>query len=908
MDGSPGGWAEGNGLVGRTIGHYRVESGLGRGGMGEVYLAQDLRFPRKVALKRMAPALREDPEFHRRFLEEAERAIRIADRRIAQVHDVLDHEGDTFLVMEYVPGPSLRERLHGRLDVRPFLALAIECTEALATAHRQGIVHRDIKPENYVLTPGGLVKLLDLGIAKELHTRDSDSTMPLAAPTTRFAGTPCYMAPEALLTGHADARSDIFSLGVMFYEMLAGENPFRCDAPAATTDRILHQDPAPLSTRNPQVPRDLQAVIERMLAKDPLSRQATALDVLVELVEIERRLANDRNLETLPIPLPTPPPGPPPPRPWRLLVAGAALLAVIGYAIWNGTRPPPLPEPARIALFTFVAPNAAVDTRIAAAGLTRVLHRTLTRMTNPHALEARPRPGRVFAALGSVSRDQPHFGENLVLSGRVTQAKGVTHVSVDLRSARDSSRLRETHLEVPAGDGLALTEATLRAVTTMLAFDLTDPELRVLWNPGTTNSRAGSLDLRGEGYLHAASTLAASNSPIPRHVLALFAPGTDGANSNSAGLRTAFLDSAAAAFARACQHDSSDTDAWIGLARVGWEKRTKVPARRPFEEIAGACQRALTVDLDNARAHALLGRLYAEVPGRELAAIPELERALELDPTDAEAILSLLKAYERTGNLRAIDSLYQAAIALRPHNHYWFAHYGYYCWHQARYEESARWYQRAIALAPEDPSSYAALGAVCMLQGRYESAIPNFAAAIERNPTPRAYSNLGTTLFLMRRFAAAESVYTIAVQLSNDDYILWGNLADAYFWDPGGRAKAPLAYQQAKTLALQALAKSPEDPLLLARLAHYEAKLGEIEPARDHLRRALAGGQPNHDLLYKAAVVYEQLGEADSALAYLDRALQAGYSRLWVQDGPEVDHLRDDVRFTAMLSKPSVNR
>ena len=271
-------------LTGLTVSRFCIGERLGGGGMGEVYRARDTKLGRTVALKRMAPSLRDDPAARRRFLGEAVRTSRLNDSHIAALYDVLEQGRDILLVMEYVEGETLRQRLRHSLTLEQFLEIAVQCAQALVAAHDHGIIHGDIKPENIMLTPAGQVKVLDLGLARHLPRSDRSSTMDRF---TTLAGTPAYMAPELLREEVPDGRADLFSLGVVFYEALAGNNPFMAGTFMATGERVLHHDPAPLSSFNSHVPPALQAIVSRLLDKDRRQRFASAAELVSALQSLQ---------------------------------------------------------------------------------------------------------------------------------------------------------------------------------------------------------------------------------------------------------------------------------------------------------------------------------------------------------------------------------------------------------------------------------------------------------------------------------------------------------------------------------------------------------------------------------------------------------------------------------------------
>src|SRR5262245_26937140 len=238
-------------LVGRTLGQYRVEGVLGQGGMGVVYRAQDLKLQRSVAVKMLPPELTADAERRKRFLLEARAAARISHSAIAQVYDVEEHEGVIFIAMELVEGSTVAALIaSNELDLLGAIDIALEVAEGLAKAHEMGIVHRDIKPANIILTSDGHPKILDFGLAKLTDPTESTLTIPggkiemstmTQTQVGMVKGTPAYMSPEQVKGAMIDARSDLFSLGVMLFEMATGEVPFRRPTPIETMHAVAFE-------------------------------------------------------------------------------------------------------------------------------------------------------------------------------------------------------------------------------------------------------------------------------------------------------------------------------------------------------------------------------------------------------------------------------------------------------------------------------------------------------------------------------------------------------------------------------------------------------------------------------------------------------------------------------------------
>ncbi len=264
-------------MIGTTISHYYILEKLGEGGMGIVYKAQDTRLERLVALKFLPSDLSDAPEAKQRFITEARAASALNHPNVATVYDIGEAERRSFIAMELVEGETLKSRLKaGRLSIEQVKAMGLEIAEGLLAAHAKGIVHRDIKPDNLLLTRDGHIKIMDFGVAK-LGTGLGMTR------TGTTVGTLAYMSPEQLVADDVDSRSDLWSLGVVLYDMLTGELPFRRGSEAAVIYEILNKDPIPLEVHRPDVPPTLRAVVSQLLQKDPAMRPASAAEVVARL-------------------------------------------------------------------------------------------------------------------------------------------------------------------------------------------------------------------------------------------------------------------------------------------------------------------------------------------------------------------------------------------------------------------------------------------------------------------------------------------------------------------------------------------------------------------------------------------------------------------------------------------------
>ena len=345
--------------VDSVIGHYRVRSLLGHGGMGEVYAAEDLTLRRQVALKLVPPHLAANPDALERFRREARAAATISDPHVVTVHSIEEADGIHFLTMELVEGATLQTVVRpGGAPLSKVLDLMIGISDGVASAHDKGIVHRDLKPGNIMVTTGGRVKVLDFGLARLReayeHQDAASQTGPGQSVTAltqayQVLGTAAYMSPEQAAGAPTDHRSDIFALGTIMYELLSGERPFKGDTVLALLSSIVNDAPRPLIEVVPAVPREVWRVVRRALAKEPDNRYQNAKDLRNELRDLKQELDSGSAERVLPAP-PLGRSG----RPWMRLAAGAAAVVALAAVVLaprgtaeDANRPAPAPQVVR---------------------------------------------------------------------------------------------------------------------------------------------------------------------------------------------------------------------------------------------------------------------------------------------------------------------------------------------------------------------------------------------------------------------------------------------------------------------------------------------------------------------------------------------------------------------------------
>jgi eukaryotic-like serine/threonine-protein kinase len=280
-------------LVGKRLGAYEIEERIGQGGMGIVYLARDLRLDRPVAIKMLAPKYTRNLQFRERLKREAQAAARLSHPGIATVYSLEEFEDSLYVISEYVRGNTLLHVINkGPLLVPDLIGVAIQIADALAAAHEQGIVHRDLKPENVTRTESGSIKILDFGLARFEPKTDLNPGMRLTQSGT-FLGTPAYASPEQLLGSEIDRRTDIFSLGVLLYELATGRHPFGSADSMSLIARILEAEAPDMTLANPLVPRGLERIVRRCMKKNPADRYASARDLVRDLELLSASPARD---------------------------------------------------------------------------------------------------------------------------------------------------------------------------------------------------------------------------------------------------------------------------------------------------------------------------------------------------------------------------------------------------------------------------------------------------------------------------------------------------------------------------------------------------------------------------------------------------------------------------------------
>jgi serine/threonine-protein kinase len=849
-------------LVGTTVAHFRVVEMIAQGGMGVVYRAEDTRLSRSIALKFPLGIVGIDRTAQARFLHEMRLAGAIDHPNVCPVYEAGETaDGRLFYAMPLYSGETLRSLLarSSRLSLDVARSIATQIAAGLAAAHRAGIVHRDLKPANVMLLPDGSAKILDFGIART-------SEQQLTASSTR-PGTVAYMAPEQVMGNASDQRTDLWALGVVLYEMLAGRRPFAAGSDVATSHAIVHDEPPRLASLRADVAADVDQLVMQLLAKDPSRRPPSAETVQRSLdgrgvPEVQGR--SRRSVQ-------------------RLVPRLAAFAAVVAAAWLPVSHSPSPPVVRALAVSPFEVAGDDPDLRYVSLGLAASIGDELSRLRG----------------LAVASRSDSGSGA-AVVRGRVRSRGDTMHIDVSLHDTRTARQLWsrsydrtvETLHDVEGDAALAIASA--------LRVELTRSERAALQRPPTTNARAYDLYLQGRAH------------ELTRRDRNLLGRRADES-----------IRQAQSLYSRARDLDPSFSRARGRLALTlmyGAAAFDTTPARREQAKVEAEVSLRQRPDLVEARQ--AMARYWNWRGLDRERAIKELRSAIAVAPGRSDLHLQLGNVYRQTGRWDDAVAEYEAAIRLDPTSPEPVAESAVTLIRLRRDEEAMRRFDRLIVLTPDDHMVQVIRGHTYL---RWLGT-PDTLAAVMRNvpddwdPDGMATWARFTSLWVARRheelFAMLRTTWS---KLSRDGLVyqpialMWARAYDTM----GDRENARRQYAIARELLEDSVAARPDDPSRRVALALSLAGLGRTREARSEAERAmalapLAQSHPNATAVMGVAIeAFARAGELDTAfeLAELLLSLPAGrevtvaFLRVW----PGFDPMRGDSRFAPLLERFSVH-
>jgi len=632
-----------------VVSHYKIHSQIGAGGMGEVYLATDTLLDRKVALKLLPSEATSDQFRVRRFLQEAKAASSLNHPHIITIHEVGSTDSTYFIATEFIDGVSLREAINrGQLEIGRIIEIVTQVALALTAAHEVNIIHRDIKPENIMMRDDGFVKVLDFGLAKLLQQGLVQPESPTLVNTADgvVLGTLSYMSPEQARGQEVDARTDVWSLGVVLYEMLSGRRPFEGTTQSDVLASILGREPTPLARYSPSVPADLERIIRKTLAKDPNERYQTARGLLVDLKTLSHDLQRQKLASEV-----VPPTLPADQRPVarlsrRHLFIGASVLLLLligglGLFLRQRLRPTPtaVGETVTLAILPFRPLNTDEDTAFLTTGLADAI---TTRLANVHQIRVRPTNAILKYEGQSVSAKT--VGEelscNYVVLGTLQKLGERLQVNVQLVRTSDEALIWGDQFDKVRADILSLQDAVATQIADALKIKMTAAEQSRVYRRYTENVAAYELYLLGRSKL----------------------------------VRYTREDTLAAvkAFEDALRLDGNYALAHAGLAEAGAQMRIRFAQPEEVqswdERAKEAANRALGLDANLAEAHEALAAVYRNSEFNWEQTIVESDRTLTLNPNLEQPHYYRAAAFYHLGLLELVEAEVSEGLRINPLN------------------------------------------------------------------------------------------------------------------------------------------------------------------------------------------------------------------------------------------------
>ncbi|MCK4835888.1 MAG: protein kinase [Candidatus Aminicenantes bacterium] len=860
-------------MIGETVFHYKIIEKIAEGGMGVIYKARDTKLNRTVALKFLPLDITRDGNAKKRFIHEARSASILDHPNICTIYEINETEkGQMFIAMAFYEGETFKQKIEDdSLNLEQILDITIQICDGLNRAHEAGIVHRDIKPANLMITQRGEVKILDFGLAK----LGGDTSL---TRTGIAVGTAAYMSPEQASGETVDHRTDIWSLGVVLYEIMTKKLPFKGDSPRSMVYSIVRKDPSGFEDFKIKIPKKMIGIIEKCMSKRTRDRYQTISELRIDLVNFRDRMAMDKHTAKLRT------------APSRhlflyrfrkLLIPLLILCLLLGIVFfipganeiikkWLGMDM--IPTEKHLAVLPFSVDGDDPGVRVFGIGMARMITDKLILLEKfeKHFWVVSSR----LLKNNKVKTGQDArklFAVNLIIRGTLRRKINIIEFGIKLENPESEQQMKSE----------------------MLAGHITNLSI---WQDGVTLKILDMLDIKVTSEIQ--SRLIAGGTALP----GAFENYIKGLGYLVKNMKTQDLELAIDCFKKAIKQDPVYSLANAGLAEAYHRKYQLIRDPDWISRAESFCQAALRGNKRLRCAHMILGEIYL-TQGQTKKAIDHIQEVLNHHQKDFYAYLKLAEIYDKEQNFKKVEEAYRNAIKSRPDYYSGYDFLGYFYYRNSRLTEAVKMYRKVIELAPENNIGYNNLGGIYYTIGKTDQALEMFENSCRIKADPDLISNLGTLYFFQGRYQDAVRMFEKAVRQNQNNYILMGNLADAYRLIPEYKEKSLAIYRQAIELAEKALIEKPESAEIYSILALYQARIKNRDQAGNLIEKALELAPNETEIIRRSIMVFELLKQRQKALNAVEEYVIRYGSLEDIRREPDLFDLQKDQRYKKWVEK-----